>query len=161
MKLLRQARPVMLEVAREYNEATYLVVRRGEEVLFLDVVDTVQKVRLVSQVGRRFSLGATAPGRVFLAFEEGVASGSAAEIRRAGFCVDSHGVCEEASCAAVPVFDVTGDVVGVLAFMLPDFRVSRESLELELLPALMAAGGMISSRLGYLLPHFTRRGGLS
>jgi len=110
MELLKQARPVMERLVRDCNEAAYLTVRRGEEVLFLDMVDTLQKVKIVSLVGRRFTAAATAAGRVLLAFGppgRNVATHLAGEyqaIRHAGFCADSGTLGDDISSIACPIF---------------------------------------------------------
>ena len=69
MGLLRHAKPLIERLARGCNEAVYVAVRRRKEVLFLDMVDTSQKVKIVSLVGKRFPLETTAAGQVLLAMK--------------------------------------------------------------------------------------------
>jgi len=166
MRLLRKARPVAEQMVRQCNETAYLVVRRHDEVLFLDMVDSAQKVKIVSLVGRRFPLDSTAAGKVYLAFgessgknEKGRDTRTApaadvaeelAGIRQGGICIDQHGVGEGITCAAVPLFNGNGEMAGVLALLGPDFRMPAEKLEHQLLPLLKESGEIISSKLGYL-----------
>lgn len=161
MALLRKARPVMEQLVRQCNEAAYLVVRRNDDTLLLDMVDNAQQVKIVSLVGRRFPLPSTAAGRVFLAFDgapDGNGRLSAAAppavdlvaIRQQGICIDRHGVGEGIACTAVPLFNGSGELAGVLALLGPDFRMQVERIEEELLPQLKVAGEIISSKLGYL-----------
>lgn len=164
MQLLRKARPVMEQLVRQCNEAAYLVVRRNDEALFLDMVDNAQKVKIISMVGRRIPLSTTAVGRVILAFNGHSGNGSKehtgdlepadtedlAAIRKNGICIDQHGVGEGITCTAAPLFDGSGDLAGVLALLGPDFRMSAEKVEKQLLPPLREAGEIISSKLGYL-----------
>jgi ribonuclease P protein component len=166
MRLLRKARSVMEQLVRQCNETAYLVVRRNEEVLFLDMVDNAQKVKIVSMVGRRFPLSTTAAGKLFLAFDGHGGTGSGehaaapgtvltcteelAAIRQGGICIDQHGVGEGITCTAAPLFNNNGELAGVLALLGPDFRMPTEKIEKHLLPPLKEAGEIISSKLGYL-----------
>jgi DNA-binding IclR family transcriptional regulator len=173
MRLLHKSRPAMEQMVRQCNETAYLVVRRHDEVLFLDMVESAQKVKIVSLVGRRFPLASTAAGKVFITFgensgtdEKGRAAKAApapavaeelAAIRHGGVCIDQHGVGEGITCAAVPLYNGNGEMAGVLALLGPDFRMPAEKLEHQLLPLLKETGEIISSKLGYL-GHYLRNG---
>jgi len=157
MELLGKARPVMEKLVRQCDEAAYLVVRRDEDALFLDMVDNAQQVKVVSLVGRRLPLAQCAAGRVFLAFSQGEGKNRAGlspedleRIRREGAACDRGGAGEGSAGIAVPLFGARSDLAGVLAFVGPDFRMPPERIELELLPNLRTAGEVISSQLGYL-----------
>jgi len=170
MGLLQKAHPVMEHLAREFNEAVYLTVRRGDEALFLDMVDSTQQVKIVPLVGRRFSLTRCAPGKVILSHEsspregrrepKSVAGLDAKEkegIREAGVCLDNDGVGDGSTCIAVPLFEGGGKIVGALALLGPEFRLPKGLIEDQLIPALKIAGEIISSRLGFVGHHFTSR----
>ncbi|BCA80610.1 IclR family transcriptional regulator [Desulfuromonas sp. AOP6] len=162
MDLLRKSKPVMEALAREYREAVYLVVRRGDEALFLDGVDCSQQVKVVSLVGKRFPLGGCAAGRVLQAFEHGVAgaAGSCLEavllpaedaaILECGACADLHGVGQGSAALAVPLLASGGRVVGALTVVGPDFRLDVDGLSMGLLASLCGAGDVISSRMGFI-----------
>jgi DNA-binding IclR family transcriptional regulator len=166
MGLLRKARPVMERLARQCNETVYLAVRRKEEVLFLDMVDTAHQVKILSLVGRRFPLPATAAGKILLAFGgtsgqqadnsggnsagQPVAAEELAAIRLRSYSCDCHGVGAGIACVAVPLLKGDGEVAGALALLGPDFRMPPEKIEKELLPQLREAGEVVSSRLGFL-----------
>ncbi|MDY6849558.1 MAG: IclR family transcriptional regulator [Thermodesulfobacteriota bacterium] len=171
MTLLRKARPVMERLARECSEAVYLVLRRQEEALFIDMVDSSHQVKVISLVGKRFPLRDCAAGRVLLAFAEPLLSepghgcGPAASVdddiqivRRQGACYDHHGVGEGSACVAVPLFAGGGSVVGALAVIGPDFRITPEVVDSTLLPAMCAAADTINSKLGYLGVEFSSEG---
>jgi DNA-binding IclR family transcriptional regulator len=130
--------------------------RRNDEVLFLDLVDCTHQVKVVSLVGKRFPLHSTAPGKVFLAFDPGAPPASTpfgrelATIRTAGVSIDHQGMVEGTTCIAAPLFTGNTELAGVLAMLAPDYRMGRERIDGTLIPALKAAAGVISSRLGYL-----------
>lgn len=162
MGLLRKAKPVMERLVRECNEAAYLAVRREKDVLFLDMVDTAQQVKIVSLVGRRYPLAATSAGKVILANAAGRGQGTwkqgghdaladeLSAIRREGACIDRGALGEGIASAAVPLYRAGGETPGSLCFIGPDFRMSPEKIEGELLPRLKEAGEIISSKLGHL-----------
>jgi DNA-binding IclR family transcriptional regulator len=162
MGLLRKAKPVMERLVRECNETAYLAVRRERDVLFLDIVDTTQQVKIVSLVGRRYPLAATSAGKVILANTAGqdqgtrkqssheALAGELSTIREEGACLDRGVLGEGIASVAVPLFRAGGETPGSICFIGPDFRMSPEKIRQELLPRLKEAGEIISSNLGYL-----------
>jgi DNA-binding IclR family transcriptional regulator len=165
MTLLRKARPVMERLARQCDEAVYLAIRRGDEVLFLDMIDTGQQVKIASLVGRRYPLATLGAGRVLMAFDGGrtvrtrgvsrppaldvVLAKALESIRQTGFGADAGGGGEGVTCLAVPLFNVREEVEGTLAVVGPDFRLSGAARQTELRAQLLEAAGVISSGMGY------------
>jgi DNA-binding IclR family transcriptional regulator len=148
--LLQQARPVMERLARECSESIYLAVPRGEEVLFLDMVDSGQKVTVMPLVGHRYPLEGNAPGRLLLALNREFASGEGLEaIRRQGFAVDRGGLGAGIDALAVPLRGVTGVLCGALCLIAPAFRLGAGLREDEQLARLAAGGQMATARLGH------------
>jgi ribonuclease P protein component len=172
MRLLRKSRPAMEQMVRQCNETTYLVVRRHDEVLFLDMVDSAQKVKIVSLVGRRFPLASTAAGKVFLAFgenagteEKGRSTRTApaaavaeelAAIRHGGVCIDQHGVGEGITCAAVPLFNGNGELAACWHYSGRTSACRRRNWNSNCSPS-QGDGEIISSKLGFL-GHYLRNG---
>jgi DNA-binding IclR family transcriptional regulator len=165
MGLLRNARPVMERLVRDCNEAVYLAMRRGDEILFLDMVDTSQQVKVISLVGRRYPLAATAAGKMMLAHAPSRALPSPShgwpdaeellQIGRQGYCVDRAGLGDGIVSAAVPLLNSAGKICGCLCLVGPDFRMPPEKLDTVVLPALREAGEIVSSKLGHL-EHYLR-----
>ncbi len=175
MGLLKKARPVMDRLVRECNEAIYLAVRRNDDLLFLDVVDTPLQVKIVSLVGKRYPLETSAAGKILLA---GAPSGDEPskdrknhttakplanilakelqEIHDNGFCIDLGSLGEGATCLAVPLRNIHGEIAAGLCMIGPDFRMNPAQIEQQLLPRLKDAGEIISSKLGYLGPHMSK-----
>jgi DNA-binding IclR family transcriptional regulator len=159
MGLLTKAKPVMERLARACDEAVYLAVPRNREVLMLEMVDTTQVVGTISFVGKAFPLTKTVAGKVFLAFgtdltakaEEDISSSLQDElvaIRKEGAGAESECIGAGTACLAAPLFNAQGKVSASLCIVGPDFRFSHERCEGYLLPALKAAGEIISARLG-------------
>lgn len=155
MPLLRHARPVMSHLARQCDESVYLVVRRGSDALFLEMADNDQKVNVAPLTSHRFALSSCAPGKLLLAFAQGSSpadtapAGSLYQSQR--YCVDHDGLGEGSSALAVPLFQQGQKLAGCLTIVAPTFRMNDQRINGELLPALKAAGDMISARLGYNL----------
>jgi len=163
MGLLRHARPVVERLARGCNEAVYVVVRRRREALFLDMVDTTQKVKIVSLVGKRYALDATAAGQVLLAFnplqDQDKAVGSTPDlsvVRGHGYAHDSGALGEGIASIAAPLFGSGGKLHGAICVVGPEFRLSPETIKGQILNPLLDTCGIISSKLGWHSPYIPR-----
>lgn len=157
MGLLREARPVMEKLVRECDEAAYIVVRRDSDALFLDMVDTSQQVKIISLAGKRYPVDVPAAGKILLAYgkEKGERAADAGmmdeltRIHRQGYCFDRGTIGDGITSIAVPLFGSGGKLQASLCFVGPDFRMSQERIESQLLPRLQEAGLTISSKLGH------------
>ncbi|HKL26053.1 MAG TPA: IclR family transcriptional regulator [Desulfuromonadales bacterium] len=161
MGLLRKAKPVIEQFVRNCNEAVYLAVARGKEVLLLDMVDTTHQVRIIPLVGSKFPMSQTTAGRVMLAFgtqhrnllpkpELAEISSSLAVISKQGGAYDVNGFGDGIASVSVPLIDGQGLVQGCLCLVGPDFRLTEGRVEDELLPGLIDAGVIVSSKMGYV-----------
>jgi len=158
MTLLRKARPAMAQLVRQCNETVYLAVQRHHEVLFLEMMDNDQKVKVVPLTSQRFPLQGCAAGKVFLAFDETniqllanhpEVESEINQCRKQRYCIDHNGVGDGSTCMAIPLFNADKNITGCLALITPSFRTDEDRINKELLPALKAAGEMISAQLGY------------
>lgn len=166
MALLRHARPVAERLARGCNEAVYVAVRRRNEVLFLDMLDTTQKVKIVSLVGNRYPLATTAAGQILLAFnnahdnqdtdEAQSIANQYATIRRQSYTQDSGALGDGITSIAAPLFGSGGKLHGVLCVVGPEFRLSQEIIQNQILNPLLETCGIISSKLGWHSHHLPR-----
>ncbi len=160
MTLLNKARPVMEQLVRSCNETVYLVVQRDQDALFIAESNADQKVKIVSLVGRRFPLESCAAGKIFLAFDtqnnkerlenNPQLSGAIKEWQQEGVSLDYNGVGDGSTCIAVPLLDNENHLAGCLSLVGPSFRMADEQTRQQLLPAIKAAGEMISAKLGHL-----------
>lgn len=167
MVLLRKAKPVIEQLARACNEALYLFVARGREVLLLDMVDTTHQVRIIPLVGSRHPVVQTSAGRVMLAFsaqhrsswprtELETIAPDLTEIMTKGGDYECGGFGEGIASLSVPLLDGQGLVPGGLCMIGPEFRLTPQRVEDELLPELIDAGLVVSSKLGHV-GHFTNK----
>lgn len=165
MGLLRHARPVIERLARGCNEAVYVAVRRRKEVLFLDMMDTTQKVKIVSLVGKRFPLESTAAGQVILSFNNlkdkskqaaSQKSETLASVSHQGYAMDRDALGEGIASVAAPLFGSGGKLHGALCVVGPAFRMSEEVIQKDVLNPLIDTCGIVSSKLGWHSPYVPR-----
>jgi IclR family KDG regulon transcriptional repressor len=169
--LLRQARPVMHQVAKACHETSFITVMRDGCAIALDAVEAEQPVRMVSRIGDPLPLHCTAAGKMHLAFADDELRASLPDalqkftektlvdqqalgqqlkkIVESGFAVDVGEHIEEVRSVAVPIRDYTRAVVGSLAVSGPAYRLSPERLEKEIVPLMLKAGRELSTRLGF------------
>ncbi len=167
--LIRHAHPVMESLARKHDEAVYLTVLQGEEVLFLDMVDCDQAVKAAPLVGKRYPFFTNAAGKVIKALEPGdlldkffkkvrrrMDAGEVArleselsEIRRKGVAIDSGGLGDGIIGVAVAVRDYAGKVVGAITLLGPSFRLLTERIDSEIIPSMIEGAETLSMKFGY------------
>lgn len=169
MGLLRKARPVIERLVRECNETVYVAVRRQEEILFLDMVESSQQVKIVPLLGNRYPLRSSTAGKAILAHAPANSCAlqktesqpnpleELGRVRQQGYCLDCDPLGEGVVSLAIPLFGPGGEVPGCLCMIGPDFRLTPERLQKQFLPALKEAGEIISSKLGYL-GHYLGKG---
>jgi IclR family KDG regulon transcriptional repressor len=173
MGLVKQARPILAELARKCRESTFVGIVRRDGVVPLEAAEPEDRfVKITPPIGDALPLHCTAAGKVYLAFEpEGemtamlsgplraYTAGTLIERERLieqlhdivghGFAADHGEYMEDVSSVAVPIRDYTRAVVGSLAVAGPSYRISAERIAVELAPAILEAGHELSQRLGY------------
>jgi DNA-binding IclR family transcriptional regulator len=172
LELRRVARPHLTALRDRTNETVHLGAVEGQEIVYLDKVDSAQPVRLYTWVGRRAGIHCTSIGKAILAFRgEGVARefvatapltrltpktlvdpdrllGELAETRRRGYAVDDEEATEGIRCVAAPILDHTSSVIAAVGIAGPVHRVTAERLPTVGLDVLRA-GQAISSEMGF------------
>ncbi|MCE7006347.1 IclR family transcriptional regulator [Kibdelosporangium philippinense] len=163
------ARDILTELRDATGESVHLVIREGNEVVIIDVVETVNPTRIYIPLGTRSPLHATATGKALLAhMEEPLRS----EILASGLprLTDStitdpahldaelRGIRVDGKCAVVkgelredigsiarPVFSRSGMVVCAISVFVPMYRFPAD--EGRICQALTHAARQISARL--------------
>lgn len=169
VNLIKIAHPVMENLARKHDEAVYLTVLAGDDVVFLDMVDTAQQIKAEPLVGERFPFFTNAAGKVIRALEsrdilerfrsrrnrkKGLPDIEALEselnaIKDNGVAIDVGGLGEGIITVAVAIRDYAGKVVGALTMLGPSFRMLTERLENEIIPSLTEGAEILSFKFGY------------
>jgi len=174
--MMRHARSILVELVRATGETAHLGVLRDFEVVHLDGERPDRLVLTDLRVGRRLPLHCTALGKVLLGcgerllqerFDRLHVSGGVLRARtdatitdREKFFEHLRGVASEGfaldleecepglCCAAAPVFAASEQLVAALSVSGPAFRMGRDSLLDQVVPALIAAADELSRRLG-------------
>ncbi len=172
MGLLRQARPTLEELAARANETSYLAIMRSQDVIYLDVVEANQTVRVASRVGLRLPPFCTAVGKVLIASDseeelrkklpehlekrtDKTITDSKAliehlkKVHKQGFALDDEEYEEGVRCIAAPVRDYTGNVVAAISISGPAMRMTDKKIVDDLVMAVREGGEEVSRRLGF------------
>ncbi|HXW85576.1 MAG TPA: IclR family transcriptional regulator [Candidatus Binataceae bacterium] len=173
MGLVRQARPILQELARKCHESAYVSIVRRDGAVPLEAAEPEDRaVRITPPIGLTLPPHCTAVGKVHLAFdtdeqlraalpehlrkftEHTIVERSALvdqfqAVARDGYAVDAGEFVDDVTSVAVPIRDYTRTVVGSLAVSGPAYRIPSDRITAEIAPALLNAGGELSRRLGY------------
>jgi DNA-binding IclR family transcriptional regulator len=165
------AHPVIEHLAKKHDEAVYMAVIKGDDVLFLDMADCDQKIKAISLIGKTFPLFTNAAGKVMKALESTESiewlvnkkrktknitnpeclMSELSEIRsNGGVAVDSEGLGEGIISVAVAVKDYAGHVIGAITMLGPSFRFLKERIEKEIIPSLVEGAALASEKFGYM-----------
>ncbi len=174
MELVKQADPLLWNLADETDETSFLLVADGNEALCLRRFDGTHHVRvLFLEAGKHSAFNCGAAQRVLLAhlpewrWEEVVASHARRmtqyslvsrdelerdrrEIRERGYSVSWEDVTMHACALGAPVRDSTGTVIAAVSVSGIVQRFSAERLP-TLIRMIMEVGDELSRRLGYML----------
>ena len=170
--MLKQANPVLQELAEKTGETSYVSIMRGNEVVYLDSVEPKTTVRVVSRLGFHMPMHATAAGKVLVAFEseEDLRKRSSGElksytkntfrtveelfrdleaVREKGYATDLEEFEEGLRCVASPIRDYTRKVIGALSVSGPAHRLSDEKIQTIFGAEVIRLGKELSIRLGF------------
>jgi IclR family transcriptional regulator, KDG regulon repressor len=173
MGLVRQARPILADIARKCRESAFVAIARRDGVVPLEAAEPEDRaVRIIPPIGQALPLHCTAIGKTYLAFDPEeqlkamlpeqlvrytdhtiVDRNALLEqlhtVARDGYSVDAGEFFEDVSSIAVPIRDYTRSVVGSLAVAGPAYRIPDDRISGELAPLVLEAGRELSYKLGY------------
>ncbi len=171
--LVDQVRPVLEALAERCNESAGLGVIRRNSVIYVDVVETEQIVRVTPRIGWGIPIYCSAIGKAQIAFQseseidkiiawdemkkftDNTITGRdeflwhLKEIGEKGYAVDDEEYERGLKCVGAPVWDHTQQVVAGISVAGPTFRLTNEVVEDEVIPAVIEASREISRKLGY------------
>lgn len=161
------------ELMQETNETVHLVVRDGDQGVYIDKVDTKQTLRMYSKIGRRVPLYCSAVGKVLLSnlsqdklekLYKGVEFKrytkntitnwddflkELKKVRQNGYAVDNEEHEEEIRCIAAPIKNYKGQIIAAISISGPVFRITDKKVN-EFAFKVKNKALMISKRLGYM-----------
>ena len=170
MELRQWAQPYLKSLSERYGETVDLSVLDGSHVIYLEVIESPQRVKLAAATGQRLPAYFTASGKALLAFapedqvkkilSENIAEhkGEAcltiskaledlAKIAERGFAISEQEYEEHINAVAAPIFDADRHAVASIAIVGPSFRLSAERLP-ELGESIRTIADEISREVG-------------
>jgi DNA-binding IclR family transcriptional regulator len=170
MDLRVQASPWLKGLSETTRETVHLSVLDGDEVIYIDKVDSSEPIQAYSHVGGRAPAHCVATGKALLscrsnAFLNDLATrlkpysehtitdparvlAEMEQIRKQGFALNLGEWREGVWGVAALIRDARGEVAGAVGISGPSFRIKERNIDNYVGPV-MAAAEDISSRLGY------------
>jgi DNA-binding IclR family transcriptional regulator len=171
-ELRREARPIMDELASQYQETIHLAILDDTKVVYVDKLEGRQAVRVeLTSLGTRLYPHCSALGKVLLAYrpeadvkrivkacglprftehtitDETELEQSLAKIRKQGYAYDLEEIMPELCCVGAPVRNYIGNVIAAISMSIPAYRFARSQTQFR--NAVVRAGKLVSERLGY------------
>jgi IclR family KDG regulon transcriptional repressor len=149
--LRRWAQPYLQHLSFECGETIDLAVLDSAHVIYLDVVESPQRVKIAAAVGQRLPAFCTASGKAFMAYlpddevrnilDKGLTKYtehtllSLADLyedlrltRERGFAISEQEFENDIHAVAAPILDASGYPVAVIAIVGPSYRLPRERM---------------------------------
>jgi len=166
-------RPYLEELSSKTGETIHLAVREGDEIVYIDKVESKHTVRMYSRIGARAPLYCTALGKCLLAFssEDSIKRWTSKEsfpqktentiktgdeltreierVKSQGYALDREEFEQGVKCIGVPILNRTGKAIAAISISIPTFRITEEKIE-EFIPLLLKTSSEISEKLRYL-----------
>ena len=173
--LRRLAAPFMRRLWEQHRETVHLAVLDQADVVFLDAIESPQRVKLAAAIGQRLPAFATASGRAILAFmpdevvqdvlkqgmpqytrqtrssPEAFADGLRL-VQERGFALDEQEFEEGIDAVAAPIFDQSGQPVAAVSVAGPSYRLAHDQL-LEIGPLVLATARDIAREISLAAGH--------
>lgn len=162
----------MKKLSERYGDTINLGVLVDGEVLYVDIIESTQPLRMTDTVGSRSPFHATAMGKAMTAYlpedevKELIARhglpamtkhtlistesilAELIQVREQGFSMDDQEIVEGARCMAAPIFNMYGTVEGAVSLSGAMHRFAPDVVP-EMAESIKAAAHQISLKLGY------------
>ncbi len=166
------AHPYLVDVMAKTGQTVHLVLKDGFDGVYIDKVEGVYSIPMVSRVGMKVELYASASGKAILAYlpeseieeylskkrlnrktpntitDPQMLKGELKKIRELGYAVDNEENEIGIKCVGVPIFDHTGYPIAGMSVSGAARRLSEEVIK-ECALHLKRAAEEISKKLGY------------
>jgi DNA-binding IclR family transcriptional regulator len=171
-ELVVRARQYLREANRELDETVQLAILDDLDVVYIDKVEGMRPLRLISNVGSRLPAYVTGIGKALLAglsdpvlqsrfagtqlegyTAKTITSGDQLiqvlhEVRRQGYAVDDEEYSHGVYCVAVPIRDKSGAVVAAMSCSVPKARIDLGELQVgQMIEVLMRQARLTSVAL--------------
>jgi DNA-binding IclR family transcriptional regulator len=170
VELHRWAYPYLQRLSEDYGETADLSILDGSDVMYLEVIESPQRVKLAAAIGQRLPAFCTASGKALLAYLP------AEQVRKIlgdnlmeytdrtpvsvpelledlrltaerGYAISEQEYEKDINAVAAPIFDVDHHPIASIAIVGPSFRLTKERLP-ALGEAIRQMTQVISSEVG-------------
>ncbi len=172
LNLIEISIQVLQQLKNDTNESAYISVLREGNVVYLNVVETEQAVRVLPRIGNVGPAYATATGKAQLAFYdpmelEKLYSGEFKkitpntiknfdqlkdeldEIKRNGYAVDNEEYELGVRCVGAPIKDFMGNIIAGISVSAPSERMPMDSVRDSVAPMVLESAKVLSKKFGY------------
>ena len=174
LDLRKAAQPILQELQAEFGETINLAVPGDRGVVYIEILESAQALRMAAAVGSVDDFHSTALGKAMLAFrptllqEEFLAGAKLTaktpntivdvnalrtelhRVRDRAYAIDNEENEVGARCVAAPIFDRSGRVIAAISVSGPASRLAVNRVR-EAAGKVMHASRSISKRMGYQL----------
>ena len=173
MDLYGVALPFISKLSSLTEETVHLAVLNSYQVLYIGKIESSQSISIRSHIGSSNPCYSTGVGKAILAnlnddeienfFRtvklERFSPNTICDpdefrlhlkrIREQGYCLDEGENEEEVRCVAAPIFNSEGKAIASISIAGPQFRMTREKINQEFIPAIKDTARDISIRMGF------------
>lgn len=171
-ELRKEARPVLEDLAAQYQETIHLAVLDDTQAIYVDKLEGRQAVRVeLTSLGARLCAHCSSLGKVLLAYspdeeihriiktaglprftsntivDEEELMQNLLRIRKQGYAYDLEEILPDLCCVAAPIYNHLGQVIAAVSMSVPTYRFKRSQTELR--DAIIRTAKIVSKRLGY------------
>jgi DNA-binding IclR family transcriptional regulator len=167
--LRHYAAPFLGNLCEQHRETITLSVLDGADMVFLDVIESPQRVKLAASTGQRLPAFATAAGKIFLAFspqeivetvlEHGMQPFTEQTLRskeayiknlelsrKLGYAISAEEYEDGINAVAAPILDEDGQPIAAVTVAGPTYRLTQEHMQ-EIGPSVLAAAQAIAQEV--------------
>jgi IclR family KDG regulon transcriptional repressor len=167
------AYPIMEDLHNDVKEAINLIIKQGDEAIYIEKIDRNQKVRLYTAIGRRSPLYAGACSRVILSYlpeseidsylesielktfamgtitNKELLKEAILQAKKDGYTISHSELENYTSAIAAPIFDYKGNVIAGISIAGIEANYQNENIPI-FATKVKEAAEEISQRLGYI-----------
>ncbi len=172
MDLLTASQTFTRQLMEVVNEVVHLVVRDGNEIVYIDKVEANNTIRMASTIGKRGPMYSTATGKAILAnmpvdqcmdilnnsnievrtentiTDINTLKNQLIEIKNIGYAIDDEENEPGVRCVGAPIFNRHGEVEGAISVSGPSNRVTEEKVQ-AIASEVMKCALQISKEIGF------------